>query len=153
MRHLAIDFGLRRVGLALSDEGGRFATPHEVLQVTDPQQAIEPIIRLIAKEHIAQIIIGLPLNMDGSIGAQARQVAQWSRQLHQQADVPIVFVDERLSSFDAQQQLNSRRRSGEKLTHKKKKQQLDAIAAARFLQEYLDGKLSSLVMNKDEQRH
>src|SRR5262249_33805500 len=93
MRTLAIDLGARRIGLALSDEGARFATPLDVLQVTDPAQAIAPILALIQKESIQRLVIGLPLNMaDDSLGPQAKSTIAWSRQLSAQAQLPIIFV-------------------------------------------------------------
>jgi putative Holliday junction resolvase len=142
MRTLAIDLGSRRIGLALSDEGGRFATPYEVLTVAGPGQAAEPILKVIDREGVERLVVGLPLNMDGSAGPAARQAVEWGRALAARADKPVVFVDERLSSFDAEQQLIERKRAGEKLTRQRKKQQLDAIAAATFLQAFLDGKLA-----------
>lgn len=140
MRTLAIDLGTRRIGLALSDSGGTIATPHEVLEVTHPDQAIAPILKLVGDEDVKRIVIGLPLNMDGSIGPQAKQVIAWAKSLPGQ----IVFVDERLSSFDAEQRLIDRKRGGEKITRKSKKEMLDALVAAALLQEYLDGKLSAI---------
>ena len=147
MRTLAIDLGDRRVGLALSDEGGKFATPHDVLQVNSPTAALEPILHLIKKETIQRIILGLPLNMDDSLGPAAQKAIEWSRQLSSQIKIPILFVDERLSSFEAEQQLNSRKRAGEKLTRLRKKRQLDALAAANLLQAFLDGKLQPIDPN------
>ena len=144
MRTLAIDLGSRRVGLALSDEGGRFATPLDVLNVTSPERALDRISEMIRREAVQRIVIGLPLNMDDSVGPQARAAAEWGRKLGQQVQVPIIFVDERLSSFDAEQLLISRKRAGEKLTRQRKKEQLDALAAASFLQAFLDGKLPPL---------
>jgi putative Holliday junction resolvase len=144
MRTLAIDLGTRRVGLALSDEGGRFATPLEVLQITSPQQAIAQIIPIIHKEGVQRIVVGLPLNMDDSAGPAARSTVGWARELVSKCNAKLVFVDERLSSFAAEQDLNDRKRAGEKLTRKRKKEQLDAIAAAGFLQAYLDGKLGAI---------
>ena len=144
MRTLAIDFGARRVGLALSDEGGRFATPHAVLEIATPQQALDRIASLIDAEGIARLVVGLPLNMDGTIGAQARSTVLWGNQLAAQSNRPVLFVDERLSSFDAEQQIVARKRGGERITRKRKKAQLDALAAASFLQAFLDGKLEPL---------
>jgi|SRR5438128_2608300 len=141
MRTLAIDLGDRRVGLAISDEGGRFATPHEVLEVSSPAAAIDPIHQLIKKENIKRILLGLPLNMDDSLGPAAQKTIDWSRQLITRIKIPILFVDERLSSFEAEQQLTARKRAGEKLTRSRKKRQLDALAAASILQAFLDGKL------------
>lgn len=144
MRTLAIDLGTKRIGLALSDEGGRFATPHSVLQVSSPELAIDPIVQLIDREGVQRLVIGLPLNMDGTLGAQARQVIAWTRGLRKKRYAPFVFVDERLSSFDAEQQIIERKRKGEKITRKSKRAQLDAIVASTLLQEFLDGKLMPL---------
>lgn len=144
MRHLAIDLGDRRIGLAMSDAGGRFAQPHEVLQVTDPRQAIDPIAQLARQEAVERLVVGLPLNMDGSVGPRARQTIAWGEELARKAGVAVVYVDERLTSFDAEQQLNDRKRGGEKLTRKRRKEQLDALAAATFLQDYLDGRLTAI---------
>ena len=144
MRTLAIDLGSRRVGFALSDEGGRLATPYEVFQVTSPAQAADRAVQIIDKEGVARVVIGLPLNMDDSVGPAAKQTLEWGRALATRSSKPVVFVDERLSSFEAEQAIVDRKRGGEKITRKRKKEQLDALAAAGFLQSFLDGKLSAL---------
>ncbi len=141
MRTLAIDLGTRRVGLALSDAGGRLATPYEVLAVTSPEQAHAQVQQVVEREGVERIVLGLPLNMDDSFGPAARQALEWGRALEARCGRAVIFVDERLSSFEAEQTLIDRKRSGEKLTHKRKKQQLDALAAAGFLQAFLDGRL------------
>ncbi len=146
MRTLAIDLGSRRVGLAMSDEGARFATPYEVLQVTSVEAAIEPVVKIVRDEGVARVVVGLPLNMDDSVGPQAKAAVVWGTKLSQVANVSVVYVDERLSSFAAEQSLNDRKRGGEKMTRGQKKQQLDAIAAADFLQAFLDGRLSAIEM-------
>src|SRR5688572_24548105 len=128
MRTLAIDLGTKRVGLAISDTGGKFATPHEVLEVASAVHAIDEILKSITAEDVERVVIGLPLNMDGTIGPQAKQVIEWSHALA--ARVEILFVDERLSSFDAEQRLIERKRGGEHITRKSKKQMLDALVAA-----------------------
>jgi putative Holliday junction resolvase len=144
MRTLAIDFGTRRVGLALSDQSAKLATPYEVLNITSPQQATNLILEIIKKEAVDRLVIGLPLNMDDTIGPAATNTIAWAKELSAQSNLPIIFVDERLSSFDAEQGLNDRKRAGEKLTRKRKKEQLDAIAAANFLQSFLDGRLPQI---------
>lgn len=144
MRTLAVDLGTRRVGLALSDEGGRFASPYQVIEVNGAEQALLPIAALVAKEGVRRIVIGLPLNMDDTLGPPAHAALAWGRQLAAQTGQSVVFVDERLSSFEAEQQLTQRRRAGEKLTHARKKQQRDALAACAFLQSFLDGKLPAI---------
>src|SRR5450432_1509373 len=132
MRTLAIDFGTRRIGLALSDESGKLATPYDVLQ----SPSIDSILSIIQKEGVERIVVGLPLNMDDSIGPAARDTIAWAKQLGPN----VIFIDERLSSFAAEQNLIDRKRAGEKLTRKRKKQQLDALVAAGLLQEFLDGR-------------
>jgi putative Holliday junction resolvase len=147
MRTLAIDLGARRVGLALSDEGGRFATPLDVLQVSSADQALDPIADLIRKESVARLVVGLPLNMDDSLGPAARGTVKWADELTRRTGLPVIFVDERLSSFAAEQSLVERKRGGERITRKKKKERLDALAAASFLQAFLDGKLPPAQLN------
>jgi len=148
VRTLAIDYGLRRVGLALSDEGGRLATPYDVVNVSSARQALNHVLALIPAEGVERIVVGLPLNMDGTRGPQAKLVADWGNDLARQSGRHVIFVDERLSSFDAEQQLISRKRAGEKLTRQRKKEQLDALAAASFLQAFLDGKLPPLDLDR-----
>ena len=144
MRTLAIDFGSKRIGLALSDEGGSFATPLDVVTVSSPAHASEIILNLIRQEAVQRLLVGVPLNMDDSVGPAAQSTVMWARELAENAHLPLILVDERLSSFDAEQQLIARKRSGEKMTRKGRKERLDAIAAASFLQAFLDGRLQPL---------
>jgi putative Holliday junction resolvase len=141
VRTLGIDYGLQRTGLALSDEGGMFATPLDVLETS----SCEPkILKLIESESVQRLVVGLPLNMDDSIGPQAKQTIAWARNLAKLAGKSVIFVDERLSSFAAEQKLIDRKRAGGKMTRGQKKQRLDAHAAADFLQAFLDGRLSAI---------
>jgi putative Holliday junction resolvase len=128
----------------MSDEGGRFASPLDVLQVNGTEAAIDPIAQLIRKEDVTRVVVGLPLNMDDTTGPAARAAVAWGTKLTGVANVPVLYVDERLSSFVAEQSLNDRKRGGEKLTRGKRKQQLDALAAADFLQAFLDGRLPAI---------
>jgi putative Holliday junction resolvase len=144
MRTLAIDFGSRRIGLALSDAGGRFASPYDVLIVSDQNHARTQILAIMAREGVEQLVIGLPLNMDDTIGPAARATIDWGAALAREAQLPAIFIDERLSSFAAEQTLIDRKRGGEKITRGQRKQRLDALAACGFLQEYLDGRLQPI---------
>ena len=139
MRTLAIDLGTRRVGLALSDEGGTVATPYDVISVTSPEQGATAVLAVVEKEGAQRLVVGVPLNMDGTAGPAARSAVDWGRSVASRSGKPVVFIDERLSTFDAEQQLIDRKRAGEKLTRQRKKDQLDALAAASFLQAFLDG--------------
>lgn len=141
MRTLAIDLGTRRVGLALSDEGGRYATPLAVLTVGSPGQALAEVLAVIEREGAEQVVLGLPINMDESFGGMARTTLDWGQTLAKRSGKPVLYVDERLSSFSAEQTLIDRKEAGEKLTRQRKKGQLDAVAAANFLQQFLEGAL------------
>ncbi len=125
----------------MSDEGGRFATPLEVLEITSPEQATDRAVQICKKEDVRRLLIGLPINMDGTSGSAAKEIVAWGRHISTSCGVPAVFVDERLSSFQAEQHLGDRKRGGERITRKQKKSRLDAHAAAGFLQAFLDGKL------------
>jgi putative Holliday junction resolvase len=144
MRTLAIDLGTRRVGLALSDADAKLASPYDVLTISTPEHAMEAVRRVIEAESVERIVVGIPLNMDDSVGPQAQQAMAWGGELHYRTSLPLILIDERLSSFAAEQQLMERKRSGEKLTRRRKKKQLDAMAAAAFLQQFLDGTLPPL---------
>ena len=149
MRSLGIDLGTRRVGLALSDEGGRFASPYDVLTISSAEEAMTLVAEVIQKEGVRRAVVGLPLNMDDTAGPAAKGALDWGRKLAAQCGCEVLFVDERLSSFAAEQTLIDRKRGGERITRTQKKQRLDALAAAGFLQEFLDGKLKPISSVED----
>ena len=144
MRTLAVDLGTKRVGLAMSDEGGSWASPLDVLQINSPQQAADGVAAVVVKEGVQRIVVGLPLNMDDSFGPQAKNAVAWGRALSERTGIPVLYVDERLSSFEAEQHLRAAKRAGAKMTRQDKKRRLDALAAVDFLQAFLDGKLSAV---------
>ncbi len=144
MRHLGIDYGTRRVGLALSDAGGTFVSPLAVLEVTTDAVAQAEIVAVVEREGAEVLVVGLPINMDGTEGPSAKNVRTWARSVADAVKLPLCLVDERQSSLAAEAVLASRRRGGENLTRKRKKKRLDAVAAAGFLQAYLNGELSAL---------
>ena len=154
MRYIAVDLGDKRTGLAIGDAQTRLVTPLSVLEspisVRTGEQLLEDLAGAIVEQvgpieggAAAELVVGLPLNMDGSIGPAARATAKWGQSLAQRTGLPVIFVDERLSSFAAEQSLIDRKRGGERITRKQKKERLDALAAAGFLQAFLDGKLSA----------
>ncbi len=132
MRYLAIDLGQKRTGLAICDDGEMIASP--LCLITDQSSLISRIKKIVAAEEAGAIVIGLPLNMDGSEGDPVNNIRNFANELAKEIDLPIHFQDERLTSFDAEQKL-----AGE-FTRKKKKKRLDAIAAASILQAFLDEK-------------
>jgi putative Holliday junction resolvase len=143
MRTLAIDYGTVRTGLAMSDSGGRFATPLEVVEETDRAKLIAHVRRIIEREAVTRLVVGLPLNMDDTLGPMARKTIELGSALRAPG-VEVVFVDERLSSFEASSQLVDQKRAGAKMTRADKKKRLDAVAASVFLQEFLDGHLQAI---------
>ncbi len=134
MRYLGIDYGQKRTGLAICDAGEMIASPLKVLTVGQ-SELIAGIADIINREKVEAIVLGLPLNMDGTAGHQVRRVQKFAAQMKEYIDIPIHFQDERLSSFDAEGKL-----AGTELTRKKKKKRLDAVAAASILQSFLDQK-------------
>ena len=131
MRYLAIDHGLKRTGLAICDASEVIASPLCVLR--GQKDLCSKIAQIVAKQEVEAIVLGLPLNMDGSEGSQAAKVKAFAQQLAHQVRIPIHLHDERLSSFGAQERLESM-----DLSKAKKRDLLDAVAAAEILRSFLD---------------
>lgn len=130
MRALGIDYGEKRVGIALSDPMQILASPREIIKHDDNDQVvIEELLKIIKKESVSKIIVGLPLNMNGSVGFQAERVYQFVDSLKEHVSLPIVFEDERESSKKVKEAM--------KLV-KSKDERIDDRAAAIILQNYLD---------------
>ncbi|MHC4076401.1 MAG: Holliday junction resolvase RuvX [Planctomycetota bacterium] len=133
MRYLAIDYGDKRTGLAICDAAETIASPLAVIE--GQKDLIKKINEIVTSEKVEALVLGLPLNMDGSQGYRVKLVFQFAEQLKAHLQIPIHFQDERLSSFAAKETL-----APAELTRKKKKKRLDAIAAAEILQTFLDNK-------------
>jgi len=135
MRFLAIDHGTKRTGLAVSDTAETLASPHSVIQTQNDSVLIESIVQTATKESVEAVVVGLPLNMDGSEGPRAKQVRAFAERLALRIKMPVHFYDERLSSYAAEGLF-----SGLGLTRKDKQKRLDAVAAADILQSFLDSR-------------
>ena len=133
MRYLSIDYGDKRTGLAVCDAGETIVTPLRVLN--GQTRLVEKIVGIIESEEINAIVLGLPLNADGTEGPSVKRVRRFGTRLAKHIDIPLHFQDERLSSFTAEQKLIDAQ-----LTRKKKAGRLDAVAAAEILQTFLEGK-------------
>jgi len=131
MRYLAIDYGAKRTGLAVCDAGERVVSPLRVLH--GQKNLVEEIRQIVSAERIEAVVLGLPLNMDGSQGPQAKRVMAFAEQLERHIGVPIHLQDERLSSFGAEQKWQE---IG--LSRSKKQERLDALAAAEILESFLE---------------
>lgn len=139
MRILGIDYGRRRIGLAVSDEAGFLARPLDPhLRTHSLRKDLEHLSRLAQELEVGTIVVGLPLNMDGSKGEMALEVEDFVSQLQQLSKIAIIVSDERLTSVEAERVLlegNVKRND--------RKQLRDGLAATLILQGYLDSQSHS----------
>jgi len=146
---IGIDLGERRVGVAVSDPEGLVATPLTVLDGSEEKKLAGEIARLVRETGAAEVVLGLPRNMDGTIGERAEAALRFRRLLEGVIDVPVSMWDERLTSAEAERMI----RAGEERTgtqgdrrprrrgpsrRRKEKSRVDRIAAVLILQTYLD---------------
>jgi len=132
-RSLGIDFGTRRIGLALSDPTGTLASPLPFLENTGPQKVTAALRKLIQSHEIQTLVIGLPRNMDGTHGPAAQKVRDFIAQIQPHLPVPIIALDERLTTAQASRDLS---RMG--LSQKELRKKVDSSSAALILQQFLD---------------
>ncbi len=136
MRFLGIDYGERRVGLALSDPTGMIAGPHTTLKrrrgKRPPVAAVETVIR----EHgVTGVVVGLPLDLHGEETAWTREVRAFGDALGERTGLPVHYIDERMTSVRAERAVRS---IGLPKGERERKERVDAAAAALILQTYLD---------------
>ncbi len=131
MRVLGLDFGERRIGVALSDPNGWLATPLTVLNRSSREEDFCAIQALIEQHGVDRVIVGYPRSMDGTAGPQARLVENYAAQLRTRLQVPVVLWDERLSTAHAERLIHE---AGKRV----RRERIDAAAAAVILQSYLD---------------
>ena len=138
MRVMGVDVGARRVGLAISDATGMLARPLTTLQVTGEADAIDRVAQAIADaasddDGLAAVVVGMPAHLDGTPSPQTARVRSFVAALCARTAVPIVTEDERLTSREAESRLAVHERDW-----RKRKETIDAMAAAIILQDYLD---------------
>lgn len=132
MRYLAIDFGEKRVGVAVCDPDGCLVSPLCSIDRRDDTQAAARIAELVRDEQAGAVVLGLPLNMDQTEGPQAARVRRFAAALTPRLAVPLHFQNEQLSTFAADERLNQR-----ELTSQRRRARQDAIAAAVILEDFL----------------
>lgn len=130
-RVAAIDFGFKRIGIALSDERKQIALP--LATVEGGAKAIQNVAKALSRHTIEQILIGLPLLMNGQKGEMAEAVEKFGKALEEALKIPVLFRDERLSSRQAEVQLKEM-----SLNRKERTGKIDTVAATLLLQSYLD---------------
>lgn len=135
-RLLGIDLGDKTVGLSLSDTTWTIASPYQTLNRSSDQQAINSLLGIIQEFAIAAIVMGYPLNMNGSAGPQSQKVVKFSEKILESGDIPILLWDERLSTAAVTRTLITA-----DVSRKKQKQAVDKLAASFILQGVLDSLL------------
>jgi len=132
MRYLGLDLGTKTLGLAISDKLGMIANPYKVLKFNDISAVIDPLKTIIREENISEIALGLPKNMDNSLGFASKRSLEFKSLLESVIDVPITLVDERLSTVEAEKYMLDGDAS-----RKKRKEKIDAVAASVILNTYI----------------
>ena len=126
---MALDVGTKRIGVALSDFLHVIATAHSCIQRQPEEQALEEIKKIAAENHVEKIVVGLPKNMDGTIGFQGQDCINFSPKI---IGFDIILEDERLTSEEAEERLRAR-----KVDFKKNKGLVDMESACVILEQYL----------------
>lgn len=133
MRYLCLDLGRKRIGVAVSDETGLIATPVGTIQVNNRDQVIRDILRHLEYQEAGRLIIGLPLQLNGKEGIESGRARDFAEELARYTDIPIDFMDERLSSVEADRKMQD---AG--IKPQKRRAHIDSHAAAIILQSYLE---------------
>lgn len=130
---LGLDIGEARIGVAISDELGFAAHPLCTIHRRSRKGARAELQTLIAAHKVDQIVVGLPLRLNGEVSIQAQKVKQFAEELEHQVDLPMIFWDESFTTVEAEQILRKTKKRG-----KKRKQVIDQVAAVLILDGYLE---------------
>ena len=133
MRYLGIDFGIKRVGLAISDPEGRMAFPLTTIVRTTRDDFFARLMQIIQEKNIESIVVGLPIGLNGQETLTTRQVHNFIASLKRRTDLPIHPVNEALTSYEAENYL---KRQG--IKGKKRKKYLDELSAVLILESFLN---------------
>jgi putative Holliday junction resolvase len=146
VRIMGLDIGSHTIGVAITDELRITAQGLKTIRRKSKEEDFEEIIRIIDQFKIGKIVVGLPKNMNGTLGKQAEKVLQWIKAISEKVDLPIVTWDERFSTVEASRVLLEA-----DLSRKKRKKTIDKLAAVIILQGYIqkdrnhnDGSLLSI---------
>lgn len=132
MRCLGLDLGTKTLGIAISDRTNVIANPYKTIRFNDTSELIEPLKDIILQESIGEIALGLPKNMDNSCGFASKRSLDFKELLEKHINIPIVLVDERLSTMEAEKYLLD-----SDMSRKKRKDKIDAVAASVILNTYI----------------
>ena len=135
MRVMGLDVGDKNIGVAISDALLLTAQPRTTVRRKELKSDLEILRRLAEENEVSEIVVGQPLHMNGKTSPQSEKVARFAEELHKVLDLPIVFLDERLTSFEAEQHLEQMG-----LNWRQRRGHVDKIAAMIILQNYLDSR-------------
>lgn len=136
MRYLGLDLGTKTLGLALSDPMGMIATSYKILRHNEDYDSLIPMLKEeIDKNQVGTLVLGLPKNMNNSIGERGEIAINFGKKLEEVFNLPVIMQDERLTTRQAESLLISNDTS-----RKKRKKVIDSLAATIILQSYLDRK-------------
>jgi putative Holliday junction resolvase len=138
MRVMALDVGDKTIGIAVSDELLLTAQVRPTLRRKSLKSDLQLIRNLATENDVQEIVVGQPLNMDGTFSTQTKKVARFAEELSKVIDLQIIFWDERLTSFEAEQHLEQMG-----LNWRQRRGHVDKIAAMLILQNYLDSRSGS----------
>lgn len=130
---ISVDLGKARTGMAISDKTGFLASPLTMIEEKSPQKILEKVAQVVLENKAELVVVGLPKNMDGSEGDSAKNCREFAQKLSELTCVKTVLQDERGTTITAHGYLSARDVKG-----KKRKAQVDTVAAAIILQDYLD---------------
>ena len=133
MRILGIDYGDVRTGIAVSDESAFIATPLKTHKVKSMRETIDYVASVAKEYNVEKIVVGLPLNMDGSEGVRCQKTRAFGKVLQRVCGIEVLYVDERLTSAEAEEILKEG-----KVNLRKNKELVDSMAARLILQSYFD---------------
>lgn len=132
---LGLDLGRKRIGVAGCDRLGQFATGLTTIERRSFARDLEQLRQLCHQRQVERLVVGLPYTLDGELGSQARQVKHLAERIGRALNLPVEYVDERLTSFQAEDILKQQGRSP-----RRDKALVDQIAAALILQQWLDAR-------------
>lgn len=135
MRYLGLDLGTKSLGLALSDRTGLIASFYKNISYTDEDKLLEEIKDIVEKEHVEKLVLGLPKNMNNSLGWRSTETIEFKEKLEKMLDKEVILEDERLTTKIAENMLIDF-----DLSRKKRKKVIDGVSAVIILQSYLDRK-------------
>ena len=140
MRIMGLDYGSKTVGVALTDPLGITAQPLETITRESENKLRRTLARLeaiVSEYHVDSIVLGLPVNMDGSVGDRAVKSLEFKEKLEKRLQIPVVMQDERLTTVEADAILDEMR-----VSRSERKQYIDKIAAAFILEDYMNSNLT-----------